>query len=91
MSLTLNDRVNYLLCLTNLKANGIELLGAACCNDMKTVISRNLFNYQDRNGYTALHKSVASTSLDVIREIARSRPVLKGIPDNVSKPICNNQ
>lgn len=51
---------------------------------MVTVMKLNRVNYQDVNGYTALHKAVSACQLNVIREIGHSRPVLKGICDNVS-------
>ncbi|XP_067936149.1 putative ankyrin repeat protein RF_0381 isoform X2 [Watersipora subatra] len=64
------------------EVNGTELLTAACRNNAEAVISLNLFNYQDRNGFTALHKAVAAANVRVVEELARARPVLKGISDN---------
>jgi len=40
-------------------------------------------NFQDQNGYTALHKAVAHQKLVVIRELLNSRPGQKLMSDNV--------
>lgn len=44
----------------------------------------NNLNYQSKTGTTALHEAIAAGQLDVIVEIDRSRPALKGLSDNVS-------
>ncbi|XP_041366605.1 serine/threonine-protein phosphatase 6 regulatory ankyrin repeat subunit A-like [Gigantopelta aegis] len=70
---------------SDIEERGVSLFNAAATDDLDLVQKLNMGNFQDKNGFTALHRAIVFNQQQIAENLVLTRPGLKSIPDNCNR------